>query len=69
MGKMKALLEESGERSADIETLLNMAKEQRPAYYDMVVEFPTPALVKKLLRGIMDDDNTTMLVYAYLSKK
>ena len=69
MGKMKALLEESGEHSADIETLLNIAKEKRPAYYDMVAEFPTPVLCKKLLRGIMDDEKTVMLVYAYLSNK
>jgi hypothetical protein len=66
---MKALLEESGERSADIETLLNMAREKRPTYYDMVVEFPTPKLVKNLLRDIMDDEKTTMLVYAYLTNK
>lgn len=69
MGKMKALIEEVGEHASDIETLLNLAKEKRPAYYDMVAEFPTPALCKKLLRDIMDDEKTVMLVYAYLSNK
>ena len=69
MGKMKALLMEAGEAASDIETLLNIAKEKRPTYYDMVCEFPTPALCKNLLRGILDDEKTVMLVYAYLSNK
>jgi len=52
MSKMKALLENIGEREEEIVQILVLAKEARPAFYNMVCETPSLITVTSLVRGI-----------------
>lgn len=67
MSKMKTLLENIGEREDEIITILNVAKEKRPAFYEMVTETPSVKTVTSLLRGITDDMDIIVLVCGYLN--
>jgi hypothetical protein len=69
MGKMKTLRENMFEREDEIETLLNVAKEKRPAFYDMVSATPSYKTCKSLLRGITDDDELILMVTQHMSDK
>jgi len=67
MSKMKALMEQMGEREDEIVALLNAAKEKRPAFYDMVKVTPSYKTCKSLLRGFTDDDEMILMVSGYIS--
>lgn len=67
MSKMKQLRENMIEREGEIQQLLTLALEARPAFYKMVVETPSMKTVRSLLRGITDDDDLILLVAGYLS--
>jgi len=69
MSKMKALLENIGEREEEIIQILVLAKETRPAFYDMVCETPSLITVTSLVRGITTDQTLILLVTGYLSTK
>jgi len=61
MSKMKALLENIGEREEEIIQILVLAKETRPAFYGMVCE--TPSLITVTSLALI------LLVTGYLSTK
>jgi hypothetical protein len=67
MGKMKTLRENILERDDEIQQLLTLAYEKRPAFYDMVINTPSIKTVTSLLRGITDDLDLILLVTGYLS--
>jgi len=69
MSKMKALLENIGEREEEIIQILVLAKETRPAFYGMVCETPSLITVTSLVRGITTDQTLILLVTGYLSTK
>lgn len=67
MSKMKTLMENMVEREGEIQTILNVCKEKRPVFYEMVIETPSIKTVTSLLRGITDDTEIILLVTGYLS--
>ena len=69
MSKIKRMLENISEREDEIIQILVLAKEARPAFYDMVKETPSMRTVTHLVRDITDDKTLILLVTGYLSSQ
>jgi len=69
MSKIKLLMENMAEREEEITQVLTLAKEARPAFYDMVSGTPSMKTVTSLLRGITADNDLILLVTGYLSSQ